>query len=742
MRHRVRRRLAGVLAATLVCTALGTTTLPSDAQEPGADDATVDVLEPPAPLRVSLRALDSVVGTAVGRDAVTWRLLVENRGTTTFDRVEVRVDLHGPVGSRSALRTALAGAGVPAQVRTATIVLPGSLTPGSATTVTGELLLVGLRLSSDIGSIHPLRFRVSADGQVLHRIDTAVMRLSTTPVAPLTASLVWPLNLPPARTGDGGVDPAFAAALVPGATLDTLVRTLERTGGRDVTIAPAAHLLEDLDFVARSVPAEQSDLASDGTLDTGPPAMSAPNGTAVVTPTDAQRLDAQRAAVLLEAIRRLMREAKAPPVSLPYADADLSGLLAAGTLGRGLAARAALQGPSRTGTLSGRTAMPVSLLPRAVDPQVLDLLDGSIVLLPSGALVAPDSSDVPPGEPVRSLTAPSGRLLIGVTADAELTSAMGSGARGTSGDPLLAAHEVIVRSAMVFLEAPGRAGRTLLLLPPDGFDPDPRFAAALIDRAVAAPWLDLQSPVALVVASSAPREPASLRGPEPGREFPPRLTGLLTETALALELLEAALDREAIAEQGLEVILAGQPLDRAGDVLLRATSYAFRADVERAVGLLTGLRSAIDGAFGTIELNVNDITLTDRDGTLPILLRHSGGFPLQLRIEIESSAALTWPEGTVRTLTVGVDEDRALELPLRAGSSGSFPVTVRVTDTSGRRILATETLAVRATAVAGPALTGLGIVIAVLTAVGLVRQRRRGRSGSSLDDARTRSVTL
>jgi hypothetical protein len=87
----------------------------------------------------------------------------------------------------------------------------------------------------------------------------------------------------------------------------------------------------------------------------------------------------------------------------------------------------------------------------------------------------------------------------------------------------------------------------------------------------------------------------------------------------------------------------------------------------------------------------------------------------------------------VRELVLDVDVERAIEVPVRSGASGRFPVTVRVTDPTGERLLADTVISVRATAVARPALALIAATVLVLTVVGTLRQRRRGLAWRTVD---------
>jgi len=537
---------------------------------------------------------------------------------------------------------------------------------------------------------------------------------------------VWSVDAPPTRATDGTVASALDPLTLPGGRIDTVVRMLARAPADVVTLAPGATLLEDLAL---------RELERIG------------GGTA--PPTDDP--GARRAAELYELLVTSVRLAPSAPVALPYADADVARILASPPAARRLAAAAVFEGSRRLAGLTGRSAAPVTLLEGSSDPRVLDLVAGSVVLLPYASIAAPDLIlDLPLPDPVRPLVAPSGRLLSGIVADPFVTAAIGEGARqrfgpaheaapaseGTEapvqGGPVIAAHHVLLRSAMLYAEAPNRGGRSLLVLPPPDLDADPRFLIALFEGFASAPWLDLQGPAALLgstpfadVARS-PSGPIELRAADVA-PLAPRLVQAIAELIAARDLLLDTIDADSAGGEPDEIIVAGRDLGEVADELLRATSRAtLGAGTDAASVRLETIAAALRASLGELSVTSNEVTLTARDGVLPLTLRHTGGVPLRLVVDVTGPAALSWPDGTQRRLTLAADEERTLELPVRAGSTGTFPVVVRVSSPSGT-LLIDETLSVRATAVAGPALAGIGAVVAVLLVVGTIRQRRRSR---------------
>ena len=709
-----------------------------------AQTAVEDAPDEPSVARVTLAAIDPVV-TSGG--AVGWAVVIEHAGDVPWERVEVVTELHGSLGSRSALRAALAGGGVPGVLAREVVTSPASpVPPGGIVRVAGTLPLTGAALEGTDSAVHPLRIRVAVDGADVGRIDTAVVRVGADPSARLATTLVWPIDAPPARDADGDPSGVLDPLTVAGGRLDTLLAALgpvlgavtagvdEDAGDRPpalaalapgIALSVPAHLLEDLRLRGAGVPTD----AVEDLLD-GPP----PPAPEAVEPA------ALRAALMLARARTTTRTLPAGPVITPYGDADLARLLASGPAVQALAGRAVLEGARRPLPLAGRDPARVLLLPTPVVPAVLDLLPVRTTIVPYAAIESPElARDIALGEPVRTLRSPSGRPVTALVGDPYLTVALGASTRALPGDPVRAAHEVLVRSAMVHLEAPGREGRALVLLPPDGFDPDPRFAAELLARLAAAPWLAPNAADALAASAIGAPEPARLRdaAPEP---LPSRLAAGLTTTERELALLVGALAPDATtggdaldeADDGVPV--GARTLTEASDELMRATSRAFAGDVDRATELLAGVRRGIDAAFGTMLLDVADVTLTDRDGTVPITVTRTDGLALRLRVEVTGPAALTWTEGRVKELVLAAGESRALEVPVRSGATGVFPVTVRVTDPSGERLLVAEVIGVRATAVAGPALALIAATVVVLVIIGSLRQRRRGLALRTVPD--------
>jgi len=704
----VNRRAAALLASTLVLLAV----------LPGATPVRAQSDAPEEPAAVTLSAIDPVV---VSGGAVRFAIVVEHRAPNgvAWTDVEVVAELHAALGSRSALRAALDGGTVPRRVQRVIVRDPAAppVGPGGVLRIAGEVPMTGTALSGADTAVHALRLRVVANGEEVGRLDTAVVRVGAAPSATLATTLVWPLVAPPARDPAGDPAAVLDPLTVPGSRLDTQLAALVPTPlfAPGIALTAPAHLVEDLLQRSASVPVEP-------TGDVDPAAL--------------------RAATLLERLRSEVQTLPNAPLMTPYAHADVARLLASGPSMQPLAARALVEGATRPTTLVGRAPAPVILLGAPVTPALLDLLPARTVVVPHAAIEGPDLAlDVPLEEPVRTLRSPTGRPIAALVGDPYLSVALGASSRRDPGDPVRAAQEVLVRTAMVHLEAPGRAGRSLVLLPPAGFDPDPRFAAELLTRLGAAPWLTPAAPASLVAATAGARTPARLADQRVA-PIADRLRDALVRAARDLELLVDAVD-VAGGDGEVAVPVGERALGDASDELVRATSR--QLDVDDALALLGGVRAGVDIAFGASSITIEDVTLTDRDGTVPLTVAHAGPVPLRVRVEISGPAALTWTDGRMRELAFAADATGAqsLEVPVRSGATGRFPVRVRVTDPSGERLLASEVAGVRATVFATPALALIAVTVVLLTVVGAVRQRRRGLRLPARDshDARGTSET-
>ena len=623
------------------------------------------------------------------------RMLVHNRGDAAVDGLRVVVEVHPAVADRDELAAALEGEG-PAAVATVHQQDVRDLADLDAGEVAGleEVLTPEQVPWSPEGGVHPVRISLVRGAEVLDEISTAVVWLGEAEGEPLLTTVVWPVTDKPWRAEQGAYPAGVQRDLRPGGRLDDLVRGLELHEDPGVLLAPSSHLVEDLrDQASGFVRLQRQEDGTRAREEVGP-----------------EDDDARRAAQALTRLRELTGGLRHQPVSGAYADADLTALLAHGSDLRELAGELATEGRSR---LQRDLEHPVDaaafVLNRPVTPEVLDLMPSQHLLL------APEvAADPPTDGRVQQLRSPSGRPLTASVGDPTIAQVLADGA----GDGLVTAQRVLAETAALYFTEPHVADRSVALHPPDDWDPEPELIDALLRGLDEAPWLQPVDPSRLV--GQAERAPGTLELSTPEDERLPH--DVAEELSTALDDLHAAV--EAWPSQTDD---RPEPTRRdMRTALLRAASGRLDPDRE-ATSLIRDVQSSIDRFFGDVEVaSGSQVTLTAETGQVPVTVRRSRGGPIAVRVEVESQGRLMWQERRSDPIVLEDEEAHTVSFETRALGTGTFPVTVIVTDVTGTRELERANLRVRSTAVSGPALSATGALVLILLLVGAIRRRPRG----------------
>ena len=220
----------------------------------------------------------------------------------------------------------------------------------------------------------------------------------------------------------------------------------------------------------------------------------------------------------------------------------------------------------------------------------------------------------------------------------------------------------------------------------------------------------------LLALVSAPDSPVPVRplrtGPAAGADAGP-------SDAARIELPGATADLTGITDL---VHTASAEVDTFAGLVTaesaRADAYRLRISTSLATGvaderrheLLQSVDTSVRQAFGSITLaGQTDLNLTSRSGTLPLMIRNTNPFPVQVVLSIRSDR-LAFPEGDHFTYDL-TEEITRVDIPVKALATGSIPTFVQLATPDGATTLDSRQLNVRSTAISG---VGLAISLGAL----------------------------
>ncbi|MBW3577261.1 MAG: hypothetical protein KY462_05900 [Actinobacteria bacterium] len=665
-----------------------------------------DVDDPDVRLVVS--AFDGILDTRGDADSggadLTMRALVENRGDEPADNLTVVVEVFDRVRFRGQLHAALDQGKRPTRLLESDrlqLADGSELAPGAVGAVAVDLPASRIGWSARPG-VYPVRLSVEQGTQQLHSATTAAVVLTQEPDLPLLTLIGWPLDARPWRGPDGTYPPAVAEEVVPGGRLERLLAAVDGRTDPVVQVFTAAHVAEDL-----------ADRA-DGFRVTGQ--------SEAVEPEDPSAL---HAAAALQRLIAAVGEGP-PPVVGAYADARLADLLAQGLDLE--AARTLSQASGRLHTAVGRGPLPDAFwatvpIDRATVVEVLEPSGIETLVVHWNQL--PGGDELPDATPTALYELRVGGVAMrSVVADPWLADLLADLPEGHG--PTTMVQRIVAETAMVFFEFPLKASRGLVLLPPPGWDPHPRFPAALLDALAAAPWL---RPVDLddLVSEAEGRSTVSGLG-EAGQALPPGLARQVGTTRHRLTALRDAIESDRVA---------GRTWDELELTLLRTASTWWLPDrPDRARAVVEAVDAALEAGAGQIRVPANtSVTLTGRDEqVIPVTVSRPAGEPIRVVIEFDASAKLAFPRGDARLVTLPEGGHQTISIPVTAQAAGRIPVQVRVKtpgaiDPEGSPWLelANATIAVQSTAISGSTFLTLGGFFLFLFAWWLYRRLRPHR---------------
>lgn len=272
-----------------------------------------------------------------------------------------------------------------------------------------------------------------------------------------------------------------------------------------------------------------------------------------------------------------------------------------------------------------------------------------------------------------------------------------------SRSPVLGAHTLLADLTVVYLDSPG-APRGVVVSPGRGWEPSGQFADVLLSGLASSPVLEgvtldglfAGAPVAAAQAGPGGR-PGRMSGADRNlvRRIAPAPGGTPAATLPGAELRSARRRLEAFAS----ALEPDNPvLSRIDLTLLAAESADLRSRARTQY--LESAGEQIDAELAGLAMPQNrSITLTAREGEIPITITSTLGYPVRAVLRVESDT-LDFPQGAAQELSL-VRRNTTLPIMVRAQASGSFPLRVSLQSPSGNLLLASSRFTVRSTAVSG-----------------------------------------
>lgn len=318
-----------------------------------------------------------------------------------------------------------------------------------------------------------------------------------------------------------------------------------------------------------------------------------------------------------------------------------------------------------------------------------------------------------------------------IGADGELSASVDQAS--ALGQPALVANHVLAELAMIDLEAPSDV-RGVVLLPPGSSPVDPTFLSVLLAGLSSDPLV-----AAVTVAGEFKAVP---RAPGPSGAFLVRQLGGPVSSAplMGIGQLRRAL---VVLSDDAAVYGPGSPtVSTLGQGLLASLSSALSAPQRQA--MIAGLSRAASSELTKVRLPPPaSITLTSRQGRLPLTVLSGAGVPARVRLVL-SSEELSFVEasfsaGKCRPVNAGSEDceltlDHAtttLQVPVVVRTSGAFQLSLELETPDGARAIEASTDTVRSTAISD---VGLALMLsaALFLAAWWVHNSRHGRRARRL----------
>jgi hypothetical protein len=266
--------------------------------------------------------------------------------------------------------------------------------------------------------------------------------------------------------------------------------------------------------------------------------------------------------------------------------------------------------------------------------------------------------------------------------------------------PVLAAQHLLADLAQIYNDAPPATRRGVVVAPARTWTPSAEFVTTFLAGLASSPILrattldgffDAVSPAVSGTGKRATPLVRTIVEAGPGAAATPELPGAgIRETRRRLDAFATALDPDDPVGRGI--------LDTMDRTLLTVPSLDLRS--RDRTSYLRGIGEQLDRQIAGIVMPPNrSITLTAREGDIPVTITNRLGYPLHVALRV-SGSPVEFPDGDLHDLEL-VRENTTSRFAVRAPSSGSFPIKVRLTFPDSDATIAQTQFTVRSTAISG-----------------------------------------
>jgi len=294
-------------------------------------------------------------------------------------------------------------------------------------------------------------------------------------------------------------------------------------------------------------------------------------------------------------------------------------------------------------------------------------------------------------------------------------SALVASPASTSNDVVLSRQRFLAETLLHTLELPTEP-RLLVIAPPRRWDPDPEWAAALVQATRQASWLN---PVSL-------DEAVKPGAPVVERE-PPSIPEAVAERQLPGDLVLRAADAVPLARKFSAILSSpaelGRPIEEA---LLTSLSTAWRSDHEAAITSQAATIERLDIQRGRVRIVSEGGTLSDDRGLLPVTVRNQLDQPVVIRLGVESVDPLRL-RADLPIDRIRIDAQAAVSrsIQLDAVTSGRFALNAQILTPGGNAYSEPVSLNVDVRAYGRVALIVFGSAAVLIFLAAAVRLARR-----------------